>query len=64
MITVLTQKAQDILRLTNDGADLADQDHLLILRALAGTLTNDGITAFHRLHARVTAGEYGKEVST
>lgn len=55
------EMAQDILRLTDDGDDLADQDHLLILRAVNGTLTNAGYDEFARLHARVTAGTYSRE---
>lgn len=57
----LNTMAQDILRATNDGDDLADQDHLLLLRVAAGTQTNAGYDAVRRLHERVMAGTYGKE---
>lgn len=58
------EMAQVILHLTDDGDELADQDHLLVLRAVNGTLTNEGYDAFVRLYERVVAGTYRKEAQS
>lgn len=55
------EMAQVILHVTDGGDELADQDHLLILRAVNGTLTNAGYDEFIRLHERVLAGTYSRE---
>ncbi len=53
-------KACDILRRTNDGNDLANGHLSLLEAAVNGHLTENGLTAFDKLHSTVLQGKYKK----
>ncbi len=53
-------KACEILRLTNDGNDLANEHLSLLEAAVNGFLTEKGQAAFDELHDTVLQGKYKK----
>jgi len=53
-----TEKAIEVLQLTNDGDDLGPQDLSLLQSAVNGHLTETGLSAFDQLHECCRTGSY------